>query len=189
MGFECNKMAVEKLVAFLRDHKSNGEYNFVSLRGGKYYIGVEDKKQFLELYCNAAPLFTEDNATSLVWRPPKCDHFPLIFDIDLVMAEDIHFENETFIELARLIMYYVTCEIKEGLGVLLTRKQRCYSKTTEDGVVFKTGFHMYVFGVLVSREIAHKIRDSIVNGDLQNFIREHKILNTPNEVGKGCVSF
>ena len=170
---------VENLIAFLRDHASSGEFNFVSLRGGKYQITKESQQAFLELYCKAAPFFTEQNATSLTWRTPKQDFLPLIFDIDLQVAEEVAFSNETFIELAQMIMFYVSSEIKDlGMGVVLTRKQRCYPK----GTVFKTGFHMFVFGILVSKELALKIRNRILEGDLPRFLEQHHIINPPHDV-------
>ena len=151
---------------FLSDRKViSGEYNFVSLRGGKYQVSREAKKEFLELYCKAAPFFTEDNAPSLAWKTPNTDYLPLIFDVDLHIAEDVTFSHETFIELAKIIMYHVSCEIKDtGMGIVLTRKQHCYRKKTDKGFVFKTGFHMFVFGVLVSKPLALHIRNIILTG-------------------------
>ena len=111
-------MALENLVAFLRSHRATGEYNFVSLKGGKYHIKSEHSEKFLELYCQAIPYFTEENATSLAWKTPNIDYLPLIFDIDLQMKEDIQLPNETFIELAKLFMFYVSTEITLGSGIL-----------------------------------------------------------------------
>ena len=159
-------LEVENLTEFLkRSRVSEEPYNFVSLRGGKYNITHENRREFLELYCSAAPHFNEQVAPSLVWKTPKYEHLPLIFDIDLHIAEDHTFPNQTFIELARIIMYHVSSEIKDlGMGVVLTRKQRCYKKKTEQGEVYKTGFHMFVFGVLVSKQLALKIRQTIIEG-------------------------
>lgn len=174
---------VENLIVFLRAHVSSDEYNFVSLRGGKYHITREYKQAFLDLYCKAAPFFTEQNATSLIWRAPKQDYLPLIFDIDLQVAEDVAFSNETFIELAQMIMFYVSSEIKDlGMGVVLTRKQRCYPKETPKGTVFKTGFHMFVFGILVSKELALKIRNRIIEGNLPCFLEKHHVINPAHDV-------
>ena len=121
-------MALENLVAFLRSHRSTGEYNFVSLKGGKYHIKSEHSEKFIDLYCKAIPYFTEQSATSLAWRKPDIDYLPLIFDIDLQVKENIKLTNEVFIELAKMFMFYVSTEIMEGMGVVLTRKQQCYPK-------------------------------------------------------------
>jgi len=81
-------------------------------------------------------------------------------------------------------MYHVSSEIKDlGMGVVLTRKQRCYKKKTEQGEVYKTGFHMFVFGVLVSKQLALKIRQTIIEGPfLPSLLSENKILNPPHDV-------
>ena len=176
---------LQNLLTFLKQiHVSEGEYNFVSLRGGKYQVSREASKKFLELYCKAAPFFTEDNAPSLAWKTPNTDYLPLIFDVDLHIAEDVTFSNETFIELAKIIMYHVSCEIKDtGMGIVLTRKQHCYRKKTDKGFVFKTGIHMFVFGVLVSKPLALHIRDIILAGPfLPLFLEKHNILNPANDV-------
>ena len=175
-------MALENLVAFLRSHRSTGEYNFVSLKGGKYHIKSEHSEKFIDLYCQAIPYFTEQNATSLAWRKPDIDYLPLIFDIDLQVKENIKLTNEVFIELAKMFMFYVSTEIMEGMGVVLTRKQQCYPKQTKQGIVFKTGFHMFIFGVLVTKEVALKIRNIIIP-ELETYVEERKyIVNTAEDI-------
>ena len=70
---------LENLLTFLkRTSVSTGEYNFVSLRGGKYNITSENRQEFLDLYCQAVPFFTENNSPSLVWKTPQYDYLPLI---------------------------------------------------------------------------------------------------------------
>ena len=107
-------LEVENLTEFLkRSRVSEEPYNFVSLRGGKFNITHANRREFLELYCEAAPHFNEQVAPSLVWKTPNYEHLPLIFDIALHLAEDHTFPNETFIELARIIMYHVSSELKD----------------------------------------------------------------------------
>ena len=175
-------MAVQDFLRFLKAHKSSTSSNFVSLKGGKYNIPATHAKEFLELHIQALPFYTEQNAPSLAWRTPSSEFLPLIIDIDLEMKEDIQFKNEVFIELARGFMFYVGCAVKnDGLGVVLTRKQYTYTKQRDGCVVFKTGFHLYVFNALLSKSLRLQIREHIIS-ELLAFCEEHSVVNPAEEV-------
>ena len=124
-----------------------GEFhNWVSLKGGRFHITAEDHSEFLEKHIAAIQYYSEDNAPSLAWRSPEHTHFPLIFDVDIELNEEHQFSNQQFINLAKMFMLHITWIIKnEGLGVVLTRKEKCYRKTKNNKIIYKTGFHMFVF--------------------------------------------
>ena len=158
--------------------QTDKECNFVSLRNGKFWIPEEYQKRFLDLYVEASSEFSGENYTALCWRPPKCAFKPLHLDIDLHVTGDVHISNEAFVEFAKLICSGIT-EVANtpGLGIILSRKVRnAISKDKDGNQFYKSGFHLYGVGILVSRKTAIAIRKKIIP-EVEDFRDKHSILN------------
>ena len=73
------------------------KYNFVSLRGGKFYVPPEDAEEFLDLYCESLKDHTCESCMSLVWRPPHEYWKPMIFDFDFKMRDNTKLSDSTLV--------------------------------------------------------------------------------------------
>ena len=181
------KMELAKFSEFLKKSRvTDGKpYNIVSMRLGKYYVSNKNHKEFLNLYTEAVPYFSQDVFYSLVWKPPKHrQHTPLFLDFDIELKEDVHIPNSKFIKLGRQLSDICFGQTNiNNFEVTLTRKSNNYKKkdrkTGED--FWKTGFHLYIFGCLVDLEIASKIREIFLN-TLHCLEDEYPIRNTPETI-------
>ena len=132
----------------------------VSMRGGNFHVPAEKHAIFLKLAFEAAPKMNHRNARSIIWRPPPQQHQLMTIDFDFRMTEDILIDTSEYVYLAERVCMVVAEHTTDEFGVVLTRKLRNYMKydKNEKKRFFACGFHIYILGFLVTREVAVKIR-------------------------------
>ena len=140
---------------FINSFRSNQEFNFVSLRGGKFLIPDEKRGLFHRKFAEDVP-----NHTSLVWVPPKDGWSALHLDFDIYMSEDFHISDQEIINFALLASEVIYSFVQRSFGVFLTRKP---SNTPHHTCGYKGGFHILCSGFVVTKDIAMKIREGILH--------------------------
>ena len=76
-------MVSNKLNKFLLNCQSRDNYNFISLKNGKFKVSLEMWDSFVESFFNFK--HTPQKHTSLVFKWPKNTKAPLCIDVDFSM--------------------------------------------------------------------------------------------------------
>ena len=147
---------MSKLRQLMDASRNQDEYNFISLKGGKFNIPPEVEKRFWRYFARSV-----DEELGLVYSLPFREHLPLTLDIDIVHNTSVQIPDE---ELEGLMMALAECTIRVtqidcGLTLYGLRKP----EATLKGDVWKNGAHIIIAGVLVTREVANKIREDFLN--------------------------
>ena len=143
---------MEQLTSFLNSkiiHSS--DYNFVSMKRGKFKITGENLNTYLKLHLKAVPEFTKSNSPSLVWRKPDTKHIPLTFDFDFLHVDKIEFSKAHIEELSRIICQSLVTfdNTIEQFAICITRKENPYVKIKDGKSYWKQGVHVYIVGLLI----------------------------------------
>ena len=130
------------------------DFNVVSLRGGKYKVREHQYLMFLKTLYKKMSEQTFETSMSLGWRTDGRKYLPVTFDFDCIRATPDEITNDKFQLLASNITRYLVDASKQtenGFGVFLTRKP-VYEKQYKDQTHYKTGCHMYIIGLEVTRQ-------------------------------------
>jgi hypothetical protein len=161
--------------------KKGAQYNLVSMKCGTFYVPVHLFKKFLKYYGKALQEMTSSTSESLVWSVRGKKFKPMTIDIDIIREGDTEFTDSELIELAeQLTSVIVKKADMDEVGVFLTRK-KIQPKVYQNHELFKTGMHIYIIGMEVTKAWAMQIRPSLLE-IITVFCKAHKIINTPDEV-------
>ena len=181
---------MERLRKFLLDHKSKSPQpaNLYNLKGGRYWIKVDEREQFYELYTRAIPEFTEKSSPALTFAPPKTLKQPLLLDFDLRTAEkptthEPDFYTQLVVEIAEKSFE------RDHRGFALVMKPSPYTVTNKDGSVFwKSGFHAYFPESECDMDTAESIRTSCFQL-VESHFKGIDLLNSIEDVVDDCTVF
>ena len=139
-----------KLRKLLDASRNKKEYNFISLKGGRFLIPTAVEKRFWRYFSRS---YVE---TGLVYSLPFREHLPLTLDLDIVHDKQVSIPDE---KMMGLMLALGECTIKVtgidcGLKFFGLRKP----EPTEKKGVWKNGCHVIVHGLRVTKKIAQKIR-------------------------------
>ena len=88
---------VKRLRSFLKKHLTKGgDYNFVSMAGGKFKIEEKERKPFFNLL-NRAYTKIKDSIP-LVFRPKQVG--PFYLDVDFRQSENVKIPDSVFVDLS-----------------------------------------------------------------------------------------
>ena len=178
---------MENLRAFLAAAKTTGpEFNFVSLRGGKFLF--KDIPRLLSLHVAAQPF--DQGATCLAWKPPRVDHHQLTLDFDLRLSEDELIDTFEFVHLAERLCLVVAETTKvDSFSLVLTRKLTNYPKREKNKPLrWASGFHLYFLNLLVTKAVALKIRTEALDLIAQFKLQVPVVVNEPTDILDTSVS-
>ena len=171
---------MEKFLRVLENCKVSGpnvEFNFVSMRGGKYMVHESQMKKFLKCWVRSLPEQTYENSKSLTWLLPDREHFPITLDLDIVRKTEEDIDNQIFELLAEDLCRVFYTETKtKSFGCFLTRKP-----TTKIDTGWKTGVHMYVTGIELTREYAKNLYPKLLQV-VDEFRIENDIINQSSDI-------
>ena len=158
---------MQALRTFLRARQTSDKNaaTMVSMRRGKFIVPPDEAKTFLELYCSSLDDITPANCMSLVWRPPQTYWKPMVFDFDFKLTKPEAVPDQLLSEIAGLACKTLLEVTKsEGIAVLLTRRPEPYEAFDKKAnkTIFKYGMHVYVLGLLISRELACTVRERLM---------------------------
>ena len=158
---------MQALRKFLRARQTSDfeTCTMVSMRKGKYKINQDDAKTFLELYCSSLGDITPSNCMSLVWRPPPTFWQPMVFDFDFKLEKPEAVSDVLLTQIAELacktLLHVTSCS---GVALLMTRRPEPYESFDKKAnkKIFKYGMHVYILGLLISRELACAVRKELI---------------------------
>ena len=169
-------------LSFLKKYKTNeSNFNFVAiptkkLNGGKFFL---PRTAFFDQFTRQLPLFSEDCHTGLVWVPPKRKYLPPILDFDFQRAtkDQIPLKNitELVAEVCSVLKKMIQCD--EFMAVV-TRKKCTYLKSPP---LFAGGFHLYLFGILVTKTVLQELKVNCFSL-LEEFSERFGVLNSVESI-------
>lgn len=130
----------------LGKYRNSEDFNFVSLRGGKFLL----KSSFMQSYRKKYPAFTPVNSPSLVFRNRKDVLCPIFCDLDLVQDKNVPIPNKVFIEFGKMCA--------KSSKYIVTRRPGAYRANNN---VWKNGCHVFILGEF-STEQSKALRHSIL---------------------------
>ena len=133
------------LQQFLQSRRSRGNYNLVSLKGGRFYVLPGDKEEFYAAFEHDMKNWDENNYECLTYRPCVLpEDNPLYIDIDLRYKDERPINLEQYkkfsSDVARLM--------DEDVEFAVVCKDRGIMK--KNG--FALGFHLYFPTVFINHE-------------------------------------
>jgi phage/plasmid-associated DNA primase len=173
---------MQKWISLLSRTKTTDDaYSFISLRtdgfqwGNKFNIR---KDAFFQAYHGVLDHFSASFWTGIVWKPPKRIFSPATLDIDFRLSTEDRIPDACVISLAEELSYEF--QTLTGVGqifVMLARKRNTYLRS--DGK-YADGFHMYILGVEVSREILVEFRKRCLSV-LEDLKQQHPTITNSAE--------
>ena len=155
-------MSTSKFSQLIQASRNSNNYNFISLTGGKFLIPADLEERFWRYYAR------DTTSHALVYSLPTRTHLPLTFDLDIVHRTPVNIPDKKIASLMHIIAEETmgVTGVKSGLTFYGLRKPAPTKKVTKnDGIFWKNGAHVLVQGLLVTREIAHKIRSNFLERD------------------------
>ena len=174
---------LQKFLSSTRVTDKTADFNVLSLRGGKFNVREHQYLKFLRLfYKKAVRNITPENSMSLVWRTHGREYLPITLDFDCIRETAEVIPNEEFQLLARDVTRCLVdaSQLDLQLGVFLTRKP-VYEKMYKGKKCFKTGVHLYLIGMEVTRRWALQQYETLLK-PVAAFCERNKIINPAKNV-------
>ena len=172
----------KKFVTWVHARKTpNEKYNFVSMRGGKFYLA--DFDTFFKLFNRDYVKLSQINAFPLVFRGPRETAGPFYLDVDLQLGENVSIPSKIFIELTFLFLEHlkVVTNTNDLWDVIITRRTGGY--WAEKQGCYKNGFHVLIPNLEVTPGLMTRFRDAVIaDGFWFDMLREFHVTNSPEEI-------
>ena len=202
------RMTIHEILEECRVVTKDEPYNFVSMKGGKFNIPKERKKEFLEVWSNDFLKLTPHNAPNLVPKLPKTKKIPFFMDIDLKYNKEqelpfddcrklfawlsMYIENKFTTKDQGLFRDVVSSHLETwdmfslGSYFIVQKKTGYWSTHANYGNVYKAGCHAYFPHFHCDVEEAKEVRNEAIQ-----FIKDHKLfkdeLSTVEEIVDDCI--
>ena len=153
----------------LANERTNTDFNFVSLQGGKYKL---TRNWFKKVYLQLKDKFKDGESGSLVFKVTPAKSYPLFIDIDVRLKQlptDVDI-GKCYQGLISMILGIFSAHFggDNFAEVIATRRPEIYKK--ED--FFRAGFHLYIIGQY-SLETSQKLREHVLKDlDIRGYFDE-----------------
>lgn len=157
----------DKLQEFLNNHKADGVWTHVSLAGGSYFIGEDDRERFYALYTET---ITDQEKQYLAEKSSEIG--PLRIDFDFIYSREVEKHLHTRDQVTSFIGAYMS-EIRQYLTIpdsvqLYVMEKRRPTLDSKKNVK-KSGIHIVVPDVCTHKFVEQRARRNLLKTMDQHF--------------------
>jgi len=172
---------MDAITRFLNPHSTLGEWNLVSISGGKWNIPYDKRKTLWSLCVKHCPSFTLESHLRLVYKPQKAGYQPLNFDIDIKTADIVKPFPELLLQFAQRVAKDLQCSF-----YIVSKDTGYFKDTNKYGKAYCTGGHVYLTDITLSLSDAKAYRKTAL-GYIPDIFRSLKPLNSTDDILDKCI--